>query len=101
MVTAGRLKSGETAVTLEPVSWDAHGSLLATWLGRPHVSRWWIETDRWLDRTRETPACNHAVIAVSGSPVGYIRWQTADREVLDELGLSAQPHPAGDAGERA
>jgi aminoglycoside 6'-N-acetyltransferase len=81
-------------VTLEPVAWERHGALLADWLHRPHVSRWW-EADQ-LDRMRATPERAHAMIAVRGTPVGYIRWQAAGREALEAAGLRELPPEAID-----
>ena len=68
--------------TLESVAWSSCGELLGTWLRRPHVHRWWSETDYWLERIRTTPDENHAIITVSGSHVGYISWGKRVREPM-------------------
>ena len=51
------------------------------------------------------PGGSHAIIAVAGLPVGYLRWQRACRETLDTLGLSEIPENSVDVdlflGERS
>ena len=92
IVSESSIKVGAVGVTLEPCDWSSCSELLSTWLRRPHVRRWWSETDSWLERIRVTPDDSHAIIAVSRSCVGYIRWQAVNREVLDELGLFEIPN---------
>jgi aminoglycoside 6'-N-acetyltransferase len=83
-------------VALEPFAWSSCGELLSAWLRRPHVQRWWRETGHWLEQIRTTAAKDHAIITVSGRPVGYIRWQPVSRRILDELGLFEIPSGGAD-----
>jgi RimJ/RimL family protein N-acetyltransferase len=72
----------------------SHLPLLAAWLRRPHVARWYRAPDENLAWAADPPAGgSQAIIAQDGAPIGYMRWQRVDREVLDRLGL--QEIPAG------
>jgi aminoglycoside 6'-N-acetyltransferase len=83
-------------ITLERVVWELHGALLTGWLGRPHVSRWWGDAETRGDQMRRTPDAEHAIIAVDGRPVGYLRWKRVGRGALDRAGLSEIPEGAID-----
>jgi RimJ/RimL family protein N-acetyltransferase len=66
--------------------------LLKRWLSSPHVQPWYPDPARDIDIATSQPHGGfHALIAVGGSPVGYIRWQYVDRDTLDELGLQQIP----------
>ena len=83
-------------VTLEPVDPERHAELFREWLGRSHVTRWWGDMALRAEQFLETPADGHALIAVGGRPVGYVRWQEVDREDLDAVGLTEIPDEAID-----
>lgn len=78
-------------VALESVSWAEHGALLSDWVRRPHVARWWLGPDGWIDDMRATPDHSHALIGVAGTPVGYVRGETVDRDALAAAGLDDIP----------
>ena len=85
------------AVRLEAFDAVRHEPLLATWLRRPHVSRWWGDPETVLRDVRNRPEQGgHALIVADGSPVGYLRWQRASRADLDEAGLTEIPDGAVD-----
>jgi aminoglycoside 6'-N-acetyltransferase len=77
-------------VTLEQIDLDRHAGLLADWRSRPHVTEWWLQPEFPLDGvTGESH--EHALIAVDGLPVGYLRWRPVDRISLDEFGFHDVP----------
>src|SRR5205809_5103428 len=76
-------------IRLAPFDVAADLPLLAAWLTRAHVSRWWPDGDRQLAEARERPrGSGQALILVDEAPVGYMRWQRVDKPLLDELGLA-------------
>ena len=85
-----------TMVTLQPVISTEHRPLIAEWLRQPHVTQWWGDPDERLQQFEVTPASDHRLIAADNIPVGYIRWQTVDRAVLDAVGLTDIPTGAVD-----
>jgi len=92
-------------VSLEPFA-SQHLDLLAVWLARSHVARWFGDARAHLEWARNPPPGGaHALIAVDALPVGYIRWQRVSRETLDSVGLFEIPENSIDAdlliGERA
>ena len=95
----------ETEVTIEPFG-RQHIELLIAWLARPHVARWFGDPGDHVAWARSPPpGGSHAIIAVAGLPVGYLRWQRVCRETLDTLGLSEIPENSVDVdlflGERS
>ena len=66
-------------------------ALIARWLARPHVARWWGDPADRLAQFDETPARQHAVILSAGAPIGYLRWEQVDRAALDAVGLDIVP----------
>jgi aminoglycoside 6'-N-acetyltransferase len=83
-------------LTLEPFQ-PSHLALLESWLRQPHVVRWYPEPARDMSLATTPPAAgSHALIALDGVAVGYVRWQHVDRETLDELGLHAIPENSVD-----
>jgi aminoglycoside 6'-N-acetyltransferase len=75
-----------------------HVELLRTWLARPHVARWFGDAGAHLAWARDPPPGGaHAIIAVDGSPIGYLRWQRVSRETLDAVGLCEIPENSVDA----
>lgn len=76
-----------TGVSLEPVSWARDRERLAGWLASPAVSRWWGDPQDCLEEIRRTGDDGHALIALDGLAIGYIRWQAVARKTLDEVGL--------------
>lgn len=66
--------------------------LLKRWLTTPHVQPWYPDPARDIGiATTQPPGGLHALIAVGGVSVGYMRWQYVGREMLDELGLQTIP----------
>ncbi len=87
---------GKALISLQQVDPSAHRETLKKWLYCSHVARWWgdpVERIRQLD---ETLASEHAIIELDETPIGYIRWQTVDRETLDAVGLDCIPDGAID-----
>jgi aminoglycoside 6'-N-acetyltransferase len=83
----------EADVTLTPFS-STEIALLRRWLAAPHVAAWYLDPeDHVAWAANPPPNGERAVIAVEERAVGYIRWQTVSREVLDSVGL--QEIPAG------
>jgi hypothetical protein len=76
VVPTHRSNPSAPQVTLEPVEFDRHQSLLARWLRCPHVVRWWGDLGSRFDQLFRTPAGEHTLISVGGRPVGYMRWQS-------------------------
>ena len=83
-------------VSLEPINPVSHREIVNDWLRRPHVARWWGNPNERILEFDVTPANEHALIALNGVAVGYIRWESVDRETLDALGLSEIPDDAID-----
>jgi RimJ/RimL family protein N-acetyltransferase len=78
-------------VTLTPFS-STDVELLRHWLAAPHVAIWYPEPEDHIAwAANPPPSGNCAFIAVEGRAVGYIRWQSVSREVLDSVGLSEIP----------
>jgi aminoglycoside 6'-N-acetyltransferase len=70
----------------------SHAPLLAEWLARPHVRRWHPDAEARVEWAREPPpGAAHAVLALDGCPIGYLRWTRVERETLDALGLCHIP----------
>lgn len=85
------------AVGLERVVWPRHQALLTVWLNSDDVKRWWLDPEARLDEVRSTPDTDHAMIMIGEEPVGYIRWELPDRDVLASVGLQDVPEGAMDA----
>ncbi len=83
-------------IRLERVDWTVQKQLLAQWLQSPAVRRWWGDPVECLEAIEQTPVDRHAVIAVDGEAIGYIRWQAVVPEELDALGLTDIPSDAID-----
>lgn len=78
-------------VALQPFR-PSHLEILASWLGQPHVARWYPHPDDDLQRAMNPPVGgSQAIIAAGSDAVGYLRWQRVDRETLDALGLNEIP----------
>ena len=69
-------------VTLEPFDLRRAGGMLRRWLVQPHVAQWWGAADRAMRHASASGADSHALIAVDGTPVGYLCWR---RLTTDEL----------------
>lgn len=66
--------------------------LLKHWLTTPHLSAWYPDPEDHLAwAANPPPTGDRGPIAVEGQAVGYIRWQSVSREVLDSVGLHEIP----------
>ena len=83
-------------VTLEPFQSARDLHLLARWLHKPHVCKWWGDPERNLADAKERSPESHALIAVSGKPVGYLRWQRVSLPELAALGITDIPEGSVD-----
>ncbi|GAB5471874.1 MAG: hypothetical protein Kilf2KO_49040 [Rhodospirillales bacterium] len=68
-----------------------HRGLIAAWLKRDHVSRWWGDPAVCLAQCDATPSGQHALIAERGMPIGYLRWGRVEAKDLATAGLVALP----------
>jgi aminoglycoside 6'-N-acetyltransferase len=75
--TPARLPQAVELVELEP---RKHAGLLETWLGRPHVVRWWGDQGQELSALVRRRPDTHAVILADGIPVGYVCWEPLSAE---------------------
>ncbi|MBD2033914.1 GNAT family N-acetyltransferase [Leptolyngbya sp. FACHB-321] len=81
----------EADVTLTGFS-STDVTLLLRWLAAPHVAAWYLDPeDHVAWAANPPPNGERALIAVGGRAVGYIRWQSVSREVLDSVGLHEIP----------
>lgn len=84
-------------VRLKPFNREENAGLLAEWLKRPHVARWWGDPDTQIKAVLELPAGGgDALIVSDGVSVGYIRWQRPARAELEAAGLHEIPDGAVD-----
>jgi aminoglycoside 6'-N-acetyltransferase len=78
-------------VTLTPFS-STEVMLLRRWLAAPHVAAWYPEPEDHVEWAVNPPSSGErALIAVESQTIGYIRWQSVSREVLDSVGLHEIP----------
>ncbi len=83
--------SGGDAVSLVPFD-QGRAALLADWLARPHVARWFPDAGARLEWALDPPPGGaNALIACGGRPVGYLSWRKVTRETLDAVGLHEIP----------
>lgn len=81
----------ESDVTLTLFS-SADVELLRHWLTAPHVAVWYPDPEDHIAwAANPPPSGDRALITVGGRAVGYIRWQSVSREVLDSVGLYEIP----------
>ena len=82
--------------TLESFT-STHLPLLAQWLGRPHVARWFGSPAEHLAYAAHLPTgASQALITCASKPIGYVRWRHVSREILDSIGLMDIPENAVD-----
>lgn len=79
------------AVHLGSVNAERHLSLVAIWLHRPQVARWWGDPELALGAIRQHPIDQEALIYVDDRPVGFVCWQIPPREELAAAGLTDLP----------
>jgi RimJ/RimL family protein N-acetyltransferase len=85
------MKMESNVVTLTPFS-TADVDLLRHWLAAPHVAMWYPEPEDHIAWAANPPTSgDRLLIAVDDRAVGYIRWQSVSREVLDSVGLYEIP----------
>ncbi len=83
--------SADARVTLAPFE-PVHARLLAEWLARPHVARWFPELDAWVEAALNPSHDGAQALLVHGArPIGYLRWRRVSKETLDALGLFEIP----------
>lgn len=70
---------------------ERHAELLAAWLSRPHVVRWWGEQAARVAELLDRQPGTHALIAAGGVPVGYLCWAPPDPAELRAAGLTDLP----------
>jgi RimJ/RimL family protein N-acetyltransferase len=81
----------ESNVALTPFS-STDVELLRRWMSAPHVAMWYPEPEDHIAwAANPPPSSSRALIAVDGRSVGYIRWQSVSREVLDSVDLYEIP----------
>jgi aminoglycoside 6'-N-acetyltransferase len=79
------------AVSLAPFD-PPHAILLAEWLAKPHVARWFPDAAAWVESARNPiPDSAQALIVLGARPIGYLRWRKVNRETLDAVGLPDIP----------
>jgi aminoglycoside 6'-N-acetyltransferase len=66
-------------------------SMLAAWLHRPHVARWWGDPDQALSAVHQHSVVTEALIELDAQPVGYLCWQRPPQDELARAGLSDLP----------
>jgi aminoglycoside 6'-N-acetyltransferase len=69
-----------------------HFALIASWLDRPHVNRWWGDSEHNLSKVHQRLAITGAIIAVDRKPVGCLCWQTPSQAELKEANLDELPN---------
>jgi aminoglycoside 6'-N-acetyltransferase len=78
-------------VTLTPFT-SPDVELLRYWLTAPHVAIWYPDPEDHLTwAANPPPSGDRALITVGEHKVGYMRWQSVSREVLDSVGLDEIP----------
>jgi aminoglycoside 6'-N-acetyltransferase len=83
----------EADVTLTPFS-NTEVTLLRSWLAAPHVAAWYPDPEDHVGwAANPPPEGKRSLITFGTRTVGYIRWQSVSREVLDSVDL--QEIPAG------
>jgi RimJ/RimL family protein N-acetyltransferase len=83
--------SGAGPVSLVPFD-RSREPLLADWLARPHVARWYPDPVARLEWALDPPPGGaHALIDCDGRSIGYLCWQKVARETLDVVGLHEIP----------
>jgi len=83
--------SGGDAVSLVPFD-RSRAPMLADWLAKPHVARWYPDPAARLEWALDPPPGGaHALIDCDGRPIGYLSWRKVARETLDAVGLQAIP----------
>ena len=80
--------SGVHLATFDP---SRHLSILARWLSRPHVARWWGDPYQALATLKRQTSATKALIEIDSRPVGFICWQTPTQDELSAAGLSDLP----------
>ncbi len=74
-------------LALVPFEAASHAALLAEWLARPHVSRWFGAAAPMTDE----PGAGAVVVLCDREPAGYLCWRRVGRDALDALGLHDVP----------
>jgi aminoglycoside 6'-N-acetyltransferase len=81
----------ESNVTLTPFS-SNDVDQLRQWLASPHVATWYPDPEGHIAWAADPPPNgDRALITINDRAVGYLRWQSVSREVLDSVGLFEIP----------
>lgn len=78
-------------VDLEAFEPVRHVEILADWLHRPHVRRWWGDPGVALELAIGRSPDSHALIVLDGEPTGYLCWHELSQEDAGQSGLSGLP----------
>jgi len=78
-------------VQLDTFERSLHCEILRSWLGRPHVARWWGDAGRAMEHALQCHPDSHAIILADRTPVGYLCWQTPSPTELAGAGLTDLP----------
>jgi|GEM_PF-457749 len=75
-------------ISVEP---NQHRDLFEIWVRSEHVARWWGDPAMRLSQFDDTSGPDNAIIALDGTPIGYIRWEVVDPDALAAIGLRDIP----------
>ncbi len=78
-------------VQLETFDPELHSRRLRDWLRRPHVARWWGDSEQKFENLLRHSRETHAVIVADGEPVGYLCWEKPSQDELEAAGLTDLP----------
>ncbi len=88
-MTTGRLVPDHRTIALRSADGAADRPILARWLVRDQVQRWWGDPALNLADFDEHPASQRAIITAGGEPIGYMRWRRVQGQELTETGAPA------------
>lgn len=83
-------------ISLVEIKHPSGRKLVEDWLQQRHVVQWWGDPRLRLEQFDETQKEQHALIAWSGNPIGYLRWEIVEQSALDEVGIVGIPEGSAD-----